>query len=294
MMRKVRFGGTGLDVTPIGLGGYPFAGVNKARGWDPYSAEGRQTVHATIQTALDAGINYVDTAPGYGGGHSERLIGEVMRTRRDECVLATKVGWRGMDRQAVTASVHDSLRRLQTDHVDVVQFHGGVYTDEDVDHIVNDGPLEALLTLREQGTVRFVGLTTEEPHSCLPLLATGEFQVAQLAYNLIYQGAALHTLIEAGRHDIGVASMRSMTSGVFQRLIAALAPEWEEAHDSYEVCLKFVLADSRVHVANVGMRWPAEVERNVRLVESFQPPLDVADLPRMTAGIYRAEDEERA
>ena len=62
----------------------------------------------------------------------------------------------------------------------------------------------------------------------------------------------------------------------------------------YALALRYVLADSRVHVANVGMRWPHEVEQNVELAESFRPPagFDVATLPRMTAGIYRAADED--
>jgi predicted aldo/keto reductase-like oxidoreductase len=72
----------------------------------------------------------------------------------------------------------------------------------------------------------------------------------------------------------------------------ALAPEWQNAHDLYEVCLKFVLSDSRVHAAIVGMRWPEEVDRNVRLLEGFRPPFDFAQLPRMTAEIYKAEDSE--
>jgi aryl-alcohol dehydrogenase-like predicted oxidoreductase len=293
-MRKVRLGRTGLEVPPIGLGGYPFAGVNRANGWDPYTDEGRRTAIRTIHAALDRGVTYVDTAPAYGDGHSETLIGEVMATRRDECVLATKVGWRGMDGGAVTESVQQSLRRLRTDRVDLVQFHGGVYTEEDRRHILEGGPLDALRELRERGSVRFIGLTTEEPHSCLDLLATDAFDVAQLAYNLIYQGAALHVLPEAQRRDLGVVTMRSMTSGVLQRLLGVIAPEWEEARDSYEVCLRFLLADSRVHVANVGMRWPEEVERNVALVESFQPPVDLAALPRMTAAVYRAQDEDAA
>jgi len=291
-MNKVVFGKTGLEVSRIGLGGFPFGGVNRARGWDPYSAAGRETAIATIHRALDRGITYIDTAPGYGDGHSERLIGEVMRTRRHECVLATKVGWRDLDRDAVIASVQASLRRLQTDYVDVVQFHSGMYTAEDYDHIVHGGPLEGLVALRQRGAVRFIGLTAEEAWTSRPFLATGAFDVLQVAYNLIYQSAALHLLNEARDRGIGTVTMRSMTSGILQRIVAALAPEWQEARDVYEVCLKFLLSDPRVHVALVGMRWPEEVERNVALVEAFAPPLDIADLPRLTAGIYRAEDEE--
>ncbi len=291
-MRRVAFGSTGLDVSRIGLGGYPFSGVNRARGWDPYSPEGQRTAIEAIHRALDLGINYIDTAPSYGEGHSERLIGAVMRTRREESVLATKVGWQGLDKEAVKASVRESMGRLQTDHLDVVQLHGGMYTEADYEHILHGGPLEALRELRESGEVRFVGLTAEEPWTARPFLASGEFQVVQLAYNLIYQSAALHALDDACRRGMGVVTMRTMTSGILQRIMRSLAPEWETARDPYEVCLNFVLSDPRVNVALVGMRWPEEVERNARLLEQFEPPLDVSTVPRLTAGVYGAEDAE--
>jgi len=291
-VKKIVFGNTGLQVSRIGLGGYPFSGVNHARDWDPYSAAGRSTVIATIHRALDLGINYIDTAPGYGDGHSERLIGEVMRTRREECVLATKVGWKGLDKAAVMESVRASLERLGTPYVDVAQYHGGMYTEEDYAHIVHGGPLEALRELRQSGEVRFIGLTAEEPWTARPFLATDEFQVVQLAYNLIYQSAALHVLDEAKQRGIGVVTMRTMTSGILQHILASLAPEWTQARDPYEVCLDFVLSDPRVHVALVGMRWPEEVEHNVRLMEAFEPRLDVSTVPRLTAGIYGWEDAE--
>jgi len=73
--------------------------------------------------------------------------------------------------------------------------------------------------------------------------------------------------------------------------VSYLAPRWQEAHDLYEVALKFALSDSRVHAANVGMRWPEEVAKNVALVESFRPEFDMADLPRGTAAIYHTDDE---
>jgi aryl-alcohol dehydrogenase-like predicted oxidoreductase len=291
-MRQSTLGRTGLPVSRIILGGFPFGGVNRAHDWDPWSAPGRKTAETTINTALDLGINYIDTAPSYGDGNSETIIGTVMRSRRDECVLATKVNWEGRDRAAVTDSVHASLKRLQTDHLDIVQFHGGMYTPEDYDHIVNGGPLDALRALREDGTIGFIGLTAEEPWTARPFLQHGEFDVLQLAYNLIYQSAARHILDDARQANAGVVTMRTMTSGIFQRTAQSLVPEWPAARDIYEVCLKFVLADSRVHAPIVGMRWPDEVVRNVELVESFSPEFDLAELPRMTAAIYRAQDAE--
>jgi aryl-alcohol dehydrogenase-like predicted oxidoreductase len=291
-VRRVVFGETGLEISRLALGGFPFGGVNRVRSWDPWSPEGRKTAIATIHRALDLGINYVDTAPSYGDGNSESIFGEVMRTRREECVLATKVGWQGLDKAAVMGSVRASLRRLQTDHVDVVQIHGGMYTPEDYEHIMNGGPLDALRELQENGETRFIGLTAEEPWTARPFLRSGTFDVVQLAYNLIYQSAAQHVLDEASERSVGIVTMRTMTSGIFQRTVRFLAPEWKEARDIYEVCLKFVLSDPRVHAPIVGMRWPEEVEKNVRLVEEFEPPLDVAALPRLTAGIYKAEDAE--
>lgn len=291
-MAQRPFGRTGLQVTPIGLGGFPFGGVNRAAGWDPFAEEGRRTAIATIHRAVERGITYVDTAPGYGDGNSERIFGEALRGRRHRVTIATKCPW-NVDAQSVTKSIEASLDRLQTDVIDVMQFHGGMFTAENVEHMLHGGPLDALRRARDQGKIRFLGFTAEEPWTARPLIASGAFDVVQLRYNLIYQAAALHALNEARDANMGVAVMRPMTSGILQRALRALKPEWSAA-DVYEVALKFVLADSRVHVANIGMRWPAEVDANVALAAGFVPPADMADLPRLTAGVYRAEDSEAA
>jgi len=135
MIPKVRFGRTGLEITRIALGGYPFGGVNRARGWDPFAPAGRTTAVRTIHAALDAGINYIDTAPSYGQGNSESIIGEATQGQRDRFYLATKVGYRDLSPADVTASVEESLKRLRTDVIDVIQFHGGMYTGREVARI---------------------------------------------------------------------------------------------------------------------------------------------------------------
>ena len=286
------FGRTGLSVTPIALGGYPFGGVNRAAGWDPFSPEGKRIAISTIHRAIERGITYVDTAASYGDGNSEEIFGEALSTggRRDAVTLATKCRWNATAAE-VTESVEASLRRLRANVIDVLQLHGGMFTPENVRHILEGGPLEALQRLRDQEKIRFIGFTCEEPWTARPLIASGQFQVVQLRYNLIYQSAALHALNEARDAGMGVTVMRPMTSGILQRALRFLKPEWPES-EVYEVALKYVLSDSRVHVANVGMRWPHEVDQNVALVESFTPPFDAADLPRLTAGIYRTADEE--
>jgi aryl-alcohol dehydrogenase-like predicted oxidoreductase len=89
------------------------------------SEEGAGVVVDTLNACLDSGVNYIDTAQAYGDGYSETLIGRVMKDRRDECVLASKA-WFHLDAAGMEESVHGSLERLQTDHIDVLQIHGRI------------------------------------------------------------------------------------------------------------------------------------------------------------------------
>ena len=292
-MQKRKLGRTGLDVSPIALGGSPLGYAHKAANWDPYSREGRSEAIGMIHHALDRDINYLDTSPLYGNGHSETLIGEVMKTRREGTVLASKV-WYEQDRKGVIDSVHQSLARLQTDYIDIVQVHGRMYTDAEYAHIVHGGPLDGLRAMREAGKVGFIGITTEEPWTVIRFLEEQkDVDLFQIAYNFIYQAAARHFLIDAAKENAAVVTMRTMCSGVFQRAAEYLAPNWQQAHDLYEVSLKFVLSDSRVHSGLIGMRTAEEVDRNVAIVESWTPPIDFAQLPRLTGEIYKADDAAR-
>jgi aryl-alcohol dehydrogenase-like predicted oxidoreductase len=290
-MKKRKLGRTGLDVSPIALGGATFGYMNRATNWDPRSDDGRRTVMETLNHGLDRGINYIDTSPLYGDGHSETLVGAVMRTRRDECVLATKV-WYELDKQGAIDSVHQSLKRLQTDRIDVVQIHGRMYSAADQAHILGaDGPVAGLRALRAAGKISFIGVTTEEPWTVIPFLSQADIDVYQIAYNVIYHAAARHFLIEAAKANAGVVTMRTMTSGILPLAARYLAPEWQAAHDLYEVCLKFVLSDSRISSGLIGMRWREEVDRNVEIAANWEPPVDFATLPRLTFEVYREEDE---
>ena len=290
-MKTRKLGRTGLEVSPIAMGGAAFGYLNKASSWNPHSDAGRQAVNKMLNHGLDSGVNYIDTSPLYGNGYSETLIGEVMRTRRDDCVLASKV-WFELDRQWVIDSVHESLKRLQTDHIDILQIHGRMYSTADYEHIVKaDGPLAGLRTLRDAGKIAFIGITTEEPWTVIPFLAHPEIDVYQIAYNFIYQGAARHFLIDAAKANVGVVTMRTMTSGILPLAARYLAPEWQDAHDLFDASLKFVLSDSRIHSGIIGMRWSDEVDRNVAIAANWKPPIDFATLPRLTFEVYKVEDE---
>lgn len=289
-MQKRPLGRTGLMVSPIAAGGAAFAYVHQTAGWDPTTPKGGKAVEAMLDHALDRGINYIDTAAAYGNGHSETLVGRVMARRRGDCVLASKV-WADFSAEQVAASVEDSLRRLQTDHIDVMQLHGRMFGPADVAHVL-DVSLPALLRLKEAGKIGHIGITSEEPYTLLPFLAHPEIEVYQIAYNLIYQASARHFLPAAAKAGVGVVTMRTMTSGILQRQMQVLA-SGAAMPDLYDLALKFVLADSRIASAIIGLRFAEEVDRNVVLASTFTPAEDFATLPRLTFEVYKAEDVRR-
>ena len=201
-MQKRKLGRTGLDVSPIAIGGAAFSYVHRSMGWDPMSDDGRTVVYATLNAALDQGINYIDTAAAYGDGYSETLIGEVMKTRRADCVLASKV-WYYLDHQGVLDSVHASLKRLQTEHIDLMQVHGRMFSPDEVEHVLHGGPLDALLELRAAGKIGHIGITSEEPWTVIPFLEREEIEVYQIAYNIIYQSRSAAFPGRGGQGECG-------------------------------------------------------------------------------------------
>src|SRR5437773_11646887 len=154
-------GRTGLRVSEVGFGGAPAGIPQYLEAWDPSAPAERDSVVRAIRRGLELGLNYLDTAPGYGAGLGEEIFGEAIAGRRDEVVLATKTGAR--DPAGIIESVEQSLRRLGTDHVDLLQFHGGWYPPDEVEKILRQGGLETFQRLREQGKVRFLGLTAVGP-----------------------------------------------------------------------------------------------------------------------------------
>ncbi len=291
-MNHVRFGKTDLSVSRLGLGCHSFGTRHRARGWDPFTREGRRQVQRTVHAALEAGVNFFDTSPDYGNGHSEALLGEALADRRSDVVLATKVPYhRGTTPEHIESSVTASADRLRTDYIDIVQFHGGNYPPPVTRRIMEGGLLDALLRLRDRGLIGHCGFTVADPVTAKDMTHHGAFAMVQMLYHLIEQAGARHALDWSQEQDLGITVMRPLTAGTFQQIVAALAPSWSKAHDPNEICLKFLLSDSRVHVVNVGMRWDAEVLKNAELVSSFEPSFDVAQLTRSVGQLAREEDE---
>jgi aryl-alcohol dehydrogenase-like predicted oxidoreductase len=280
-MQYRTLGRTNLRVSEIGFGGAQVGIPNYMETWDPHGHREQETVIEALNHALGLGLNYVDTAPGYGDGISEEVLGRVIGKRREECVVATKLS--AYDPESVMASAEASLRRLQTDVIDILQFHGGIYPEEDVDLILKGGGLDALRKLREQGKIRFLGFTAELPSGGVSqLIATGEFDVIQIRYNFMYQDSCdfidpRGVMREAEAQSMGIVIMRPLTSGIFQRLMASAFPRLADA-DLSAFLLNYVLSNPLVDVAIIGMRRAAEVEANNALSDDTAGRLDLAQI----------------
>lgn len=274
-MRYRTLGRTGLRVSEVGCGGAPLGIPHYNEVWDPWAAETTRTVIAALRHAIELGYNYFDTAPSYGDGRSEELVGEALAGRRDRVYLATKTAWQGKDRDWILRQVEDSLRRLRTDYVDVLQFHGGDYTPEDFRWIMDGGPMDAYQQLQREGKVRFIGITAEEPVTLRPFIATELFDVIQIRYNIIYQAAWHNILPLARERDLGVVLMRPLSSGIFQKLLRAARPDIDRYLDLHAIALNYVLSDPNISTAIVGMRRIAEVEANNAISDAVEQRLNL-------------------
>jgi aryl-alcohol dehydrogenase-like predicted oxidoreductase len=255
-------------VSEIGFGGAPAGLANYLTSWDPASGEAADQIVQTVRRAVELGVTYFDSAPGYGRGRSEELLGRGLQGRREGVTVATKVT--GNDADAVRRSIEASLQRLQVEQIDVLQYHGTWYSEELVQQMLGPGgALAGMQRARDDGLVRFIGFTTEGTNGpASTLVQTGTFDVLQVCYNLIFQhpydpSRQAGLMYEAASRDMGIITMRSLTSGTFQKWLRTIDPTVEQRVDLSAALLSFVLSNPLVGVALVGMRTPAEAEANV-------------------------------
>ena len=189
-MKYRRLGDTDLHVSEVGIGAFPIAGM-----WPSYEGDrigwsgtsDRESI-ALIHHAERLGVNLIDTAEGYGSGHSEELIGRALSGRRDHWIIATKVSPNeGLDpdradpsaaARRITEAVEGSLRRLQTDTIDLYQLHA-VPLDWSLEPQVR-----ALEELERAGKIRHWGISTDDQDAVEELRALGSVEVLQVRYNM--------------------------------------------------------------------------------------------------------------
>jgi uncharacterized protein len=277
-METTTLGRTAIPVSRLGFGGAPAGLTNYLGSYHPQDAAQREQVVEAIQTALDLGITYFDTASAYGQGASETIFGEALRGRREALFLATKL----LVNPSIDprAEVEASLRRLDCEFVDLIQLHGTSYTPAEAEQVLKRGGLlDQLEQLRDQGLVRFIGFTSEDQNPPVyQFIESGRFDVMQICYNLIYQHPAEPTrpfgaMVAAEAAHMGIVTMRTLTSGIFQRWVRLINPT--DNFDYSPALLQFVLSNSLVDVALVGMRSAVEVRRNVAICADTTGRIDL-------------------
>jgi hypothetical protein len=232
---------------------------------------------AIINRAIDLGVNYIDTAARYGRGISQTYIGEAMKTRRREVFLASKTHDRTRD--GSLQILDESLKLLQTDHLDLWQLHN-VRTDEEVEQILGKGgAIEAMLKARDEKMVRFLGITGHyDPDVLARALERFPFDTILMAVNL----ADRHRLSFIDRL-LPVANRKGM--GVIGMKIPARGRMFKEGGiTSMKDAMHYVLSQP-VSTVIIGCDTVEQLEENVRLAVTFKPmtSAEMARLESLTA-----------
>ncbi len=212
-MDIVRLGRTGLQVTRIGFGGIP---IQRASDVD---------AQRIIRHAFDLGVNFFDTATGYGT--SEERIGSALYAHRDHVILATKTPAR--DRSGALEHLELSLQRLRTDWIDLWQLHN-VSTEDDYARVI--GPSGALAAAREalaRGTIRHIGLTSHSMDIALKATASGLFETIQFPFNYVTREAEEKLIPLAAQQDVGFIGMKPFAGGLLAdaRLSIKYVLQWD-------------------------------------------------------------------
>jgi aryl-alcohol dehydrogenase-like predicted oxidoreductase len=300
-------GSTGMEVSEIGYGAWGIAGD----AW--LGAEDERSLKA-LNKAVDLGLNFIDTALAYGGGHSERLVGKLIAERDEQIYVATKIPpqneiWPAPDGipveevfpgSYVRECTEQSLRNLGLDAVDVQQFH--VWQD---DWVGTGDWLEAVDDLKRDGKVRFVGVSINDhqPENAIRLIQTGVVDTVQVIYNVFDQSPEDRLLPTCEEHGVGVIVRVPFDEGA---LTGHITPETsfeegdfrnhyfrgdrkQEVHERVrtmvaelgvsedeiaEIALRYILSHPAVSTVIPGMRSVTNVERNMAVGDGRGLPDD--------------------
>jgi aryl-alcohol dehydrogenase-like predicted oxidoreductase len=247
-------GKTGASVSIIGVGGYHLG-----------STKDQTEASELVARARDAGINFFDNCWDYHDGLSEERLGAALKGRRDQAFVMTKVCTHGRTKDVAMKQLEESLRRLQTDHLDLWQIHEVIYYNDPDLIFAPNGAAEALQAAQQQGKVRFVGFTGHKsPSIHLRMLSYGfPFDTVQMPLNCLdatFQSFAQNVLPEAARRGIAVLGMKSM--GGSGELIAKGVATPEEA-------LRYAMS-LPVATTISGMDSLEVLEQNLEIARNFK------------------------
>ncbi len=240
-MKLRPFGNTGLNVSEIGLGAWQLANPD-------WGVNDKREALKIIQKSLDAGCNFFDTAPGYGGGRSEELLGEGLKSVRKDVIICTKFGhtaegFSDFGTNAIRRSIEASMRRLQTDHLDIVLMHNP--PREMMDGRVNS-QYEGFEKLKDEGKIRAYGVSLDWREEVDLVLDTTKSKALEIFFNALYQ-EPLPAFQKAQDHGVGIIIKVPLDSGW-------LSGRYRKGHN----------------FEDIRKRWPPDVvARRSELVEKF-------------------------
>ena len=245
-METIRLGRTDLMVSKTAFGALPIQRISK------------EDAVRLVRRAYDAGIDYFDTANAYTD--SEEKLGEALRGVRQNVVISTKSG--GKDKKTVQAHIEESLRRLQTDYIDLFQFHNPAELPDINDP---DGPFAAALEARQKGYIRHIGITNHRLKVAHAAIESGNFETLQFPFCYLATEKDLELVALCREHDMGFIAMKGLSGGLL---------------NNAEACYAFMQEHPTVvPIWGVQHEWELDqwlelTERNPRLTPELQAVID--------------------
>jgi len=313
-MEKRKLGNTGMEITRVGVGAWAMGGPGEW-GWGPQ--DDRNSMD-TIRHAIDSGINWIDTAPAYGRGHSETVIGETLKGMATKPYIFTKCSlvWDGqgpvtnnLKAASIRREVEDSLRRLQIAVIDLYQIHWPI-PDEDIEE-----GWQTLVDLKKEGKIRHIAVSNFDVKQMKRAMQIAPVSSNQLPYSAVRPEVGKETLPFCKDNNIGVLVYSPMQAGLLsgkmtrERIAGLPEGDWrsrselfkeprlsrnlalqdlvvklahERGRTAPEIAVAWVLANPAVTSAIVGARRPDQVDGFIGAGE-FR--LDAAALERINTFI---------
>lgn len=303
-MKYRTLGRTGLEVSEIGFGAWAIGGS-----WGPQDEN--ESVKA-LHRALDLGVNFIDTAAGYGDGKSEKIIGKVLKERSEEIYVATKTPpapgpWpptpycKMEDRfseEYIRSNIEERLKNLDTDCIDILQLHTWTRA---WNH--NPEPLFILQKLQKEGKIRFIGLSTPEDdqNAFNDLMRAGYLDTVQVIYNIFEQQPAAELFPEAIKNNVGILERVVFDEGILtgKYTVDTKFPEGDFrnyyfAGDRLERAVKRVdkikeeFADTGLTMPQLALKFGLQhdavstVIAGVRNIDQAEKNIAVSDLPDLS------------
>jgi len=293
-MEKRKLGYSDLYLTPVGLGTWAIGGGENPYGWGPQ--DDRDSIR-TIQRAIDLGINWLDTAKGYGHGHSEEVVGQALKGRRDRVILATKCGilWKedGSDiygylkADSIKAECESSLKRLQTDYIDLYQIHWPL-PDEDIEE-----GWGAIADLVREGKVRYAGVSNFSVEQMKRVQKIHPITSLQPPYSMVNRGIEKEILPFCAANRIGVIAYSPMQAGLLtgrmtgERVAAFPADDWRKGNPDFQAPRLGIILDLVEKLRPIAEA-KGQIVANLALIWTLQRP----EVAGAIAGARRPEQIE--